>query len=148
MGRNDRLAVACKQLKIDQFLLTSPLGRVQWTPASLDLYSPVKKGLDNGEGMALEETIPGKACADVIESILGLVYLNCGYENATKVADELQISLPQVDDRKQALPKRNIAPKPLLLSAATAFTGHPRFERPDFVQEAFTHPTAMHPQTP
>ena len=148
MGCNDRLAAACKCLKIDQFLLTSPLGRGQWTPASLELYAPTTKGEDTGEGAALAEAIPCKAYADVLESILGLIYLNCGYKSATRVAEELQISLPQVDDRSKVLPNRQTEPKTRLLNAATAFTGHADFKRTDLVQEALTHPTAMHPETP
>lgn len=148
MGRNNRLAEACMRLKLDKFILASALGRGQWTPASLELYSPFEEGTDTGEGAVLKEKIPGKACADVIESILGLVYLNCGYESATLVADELQISLPQVDDKDKALPYRQIEPKAHLLSVASSFTGHFQFERADLAQEALTHPTAMHPETP
>jgi dsRNA-specific ribonuclease len=174
MGCNDRLSKACKRLKIDHFLLTAPLGRSQWCPATLELYSPTEKRSDTGEGPAVKETLPGKACAgellsigrmrellcafvkltcdsliiDVIESLLGLVYLNCGYENATLVADEMQISLIQMADRSKALPNRQLEPKIELVAVATTFTGHSSFKRKDLVQEAFTHPTAMHPETP
>lgn len=65
MGCNDRLAVACKSSKIDHFLLTSALGRGEWAPASLELYSPTTVGSDNGIGSALTGKISGKTRADV-----------------------------------------------------------------------------------
>ena len=147
MGCNDRLAITCKNLKIDHFLLTSPLGRRQWAPSSLELYTPTTAGSDTGDGYALKETIPQKTRADVIESLLGIVYLTSGYDEASAVADELQVTLAR--DRKANSPAdRRISVKPQMLAAATALTGHTDFKRHDLVQEAFTHPTAMHPEVP
>jgi dsRNA-specific ribonuclease len=39
-------------------------------------------------------------------------------------------------------------PKPSLLAAATAFTGHTTWLKHELVEEAFTHPTALHPVVP
>jgi len=46
-----------------QFLLTKPLGRGQWGPATLELYTPTIAGVDTGEGIAVEDKIPGKMYA-------------------------------------------------------------------------------------
>ncbi|CAB9506327.1 Dicer-like protein 1 [Seminavis robusta] len=150
MGCNDRLAIICKSFRIDSFLLTSPLGRGQWAPATLELYAADTPGNDNGLGVAVEDPITGKTCADVVESLLGLVYLSRGYEAAFAVADELLVTLPshRDDKGKLRLGQDRPKPKPQLIAAATAFTGHRHFTKYELVEEAFTHPTAMHPNVP
>ena len=146
MGCNDRLELACKNLKIDQFILTSPLGRGQWSPATLELYKPAVPGVDSGTGVTVKSAVPGKTCADVIESILGLLY-SVSYEEATSVAEELQITLPK-EEVPRVKPEPKIPPKAHLVNTATNFTGHTKFRRYDLIEEAFTHPTAVHPSTP
>lgn len=147
MGCNDRLATVCKGLKVDHFLLTSPLGRGQWVPSSLELYTPTTAGLDTGDGTAVNDIIPKKTRADVIEALLGIVYLTSGYDEASAVADELQVTLAR-DKHSDAPAASQIKANFTMLKAATTLTGHANFRRHDLVQEAFTHPTALHPETP
>lgn len=57
------------------------------------------------------------------------------------------MTLPREDEPRSKF-KREIPPKSNLLEAATSFTGQKVFKRCELVEEAFTHPTAMHPVTP
>jgi len=147
MGCNDRLAAVCQDLKIDQFVITAPLGRGQWAPSSLELYTPSTAGLDDGEGAVEMESVSQKTFADVIESLLGLVYLTSGYDKATLAADELQVTLARNKELNAPM-ERQLSVSPGKLAAARALTGHKNFHRQDLVQEAFTHPTAVNPATP
>jgi len=80
----------------------------------------------------------------VLESILGLIYINCGYDEACAVADELEITLAR-DKESSTRIEQDTLPNEELLVAAAAFTGYTNFVRHDLVEEAFTHPTAIHP---
>lgn len=152
MGKNRRLRLVCEQKKIHHFLLTQPLGRGSggWTPSSLELYEPSTVGSDTGVGEAFKEAIPDKTRADVIESILGLVYLSFSYKEATAVADELQVTLARDKNPPWGGSQGDYRAlvRPHMLAAATALTGYTGFKRHEWVQEAFTHPTAMHPEVP
>ena len=147
-----RLCLVCEQKKIHHFLLTQPLGRGPggWTPSSLELYVPSTIGSDTGVGEAVKEAIPDKTRADVVESLLGLVYLSFNYEEASAVADELQVTLARDRNAIGGVSQgdHRTSVRTHMLAAATALTGHTGFKRHEWVQEAFTHPTAMHPEVP
>jgi dsRNA-specific ribonuclease len=150
MGCNERLATVCKGLRISDFVLTSPLGRGRWAPLALELCAPANEGEDAGIAEERHLVVPWKTFADVVESILGLVYVNCGFEEACAVADELQLSFPIDRTRSPGLQNNQIRPKPKpnLIAAASAFTGHMKWLKHELVEEAFTHPTALHPVVP
>jgi dsRNA-specific ribonuclease len=142
MGCNDRLEKTCKQLHFDAFVLTTPLARGQWIPSQLELFKP---GECEIKGVTSRNPSAGKVYADVMESLLGLIFLNYGYDMALEVADELRLTLPwHIKSDKSSQFK--IAPKPKLLAAAARYTGHASFSRPELVEEAFTHSSALHPE--
>lgn len=121
--------------------MTVPLARGQWIPSQLELYRP---GIAQAKGVTCENPKVGKVYADVMESLLGLIFLHFGYETVLEVAGELHLTLPwRVADVTNPY---QIKPKPKLLSEATRCTGHANFSRPELVEEAFTHSSAMHPE--
>ena len=153
MGNNVRLCLVCEQKKLHHYILTEPLGRGPggWAPSSLELYEPSTRGSDNGVGKARrQESANKKTRADLVESILGLVYLSSNYEEACAVADELQLTLARDKKVKMAESegKHRVLEKPQMMAAAAALTGHTDFKRHEWVQEAFTHPTAVYPEVP
>ena len=64
-------------------------------------------GKDGSEIVSkIDEVQPGKkTSADIIESILGLVYLHKGYQASFDVATELGITLPCDDDYETHIPE-------------------------------------------
>ena len=96
--------------------------------------------------MKAEDPLGSKIYADIVESILGLVYLEFGYVVSLKVADELNVTLPWDGN---CVENSNDQDKNLqLLNAVRRCTGYHRFKQPEFVDEAFTHPIANHPSIP
>jgi dsRNA-specific ribonuclease len=137
MGSNARLTEVCKYFSIDRFILTASLSRGQWTPSSLEMSS---------SGKPKSTLPPEKVCADVIEALLGLVYRESGYKLALKVAGELDLTVPWSDDMKVE-DGRTEASNPAFAKVARDFTGYERFHRSILIEEAFTHPTTLHPET-
>jgi dsRNA-specific ribonuclease len=137
LGSNKELTEKCKYFSIDRFILTAPLSRGQWTPSSLEMASSGKP----------KSPLPSeKVCADVIEALLGLAYREKGYALALKVADELRLTVPWSDDIRVEGGRKE-ASNPKLAKVAIDFTGYERFHRSILVEEAFTHPTSLHPET-
>ena len=93
MGSNGNLTNACKKLNLDSFILTVSLSRGLWTPVSMTL-------LDGDKPVNLSIIADGKVCADVLESLIGLVYLEFDYADAMVCCDALQLTIPH---RTQAL---------------------------------------------
>ena len=75
-----------RHLQLYKFIMTEPLARGQWLPAGLNYVE--------GTELKMEDMMSSKMYADIIESVLGLVYLEYGYETSLKVADELKVTLP------------------------------------------------------
>lgn len=95
-----------------------------------------------------KSTLPSeKVCADVIEALLGLAYREGGFTLALKVADELLLTVPWSDDMKVE-GRGRLASNPKLEKVAKDFTGYETFHRSILVEEAFTHPTSLNPDTP
>lgn len=104
---------------------------------------------DNGDEVLsqYEDVQAGKkTSADLIESILGLVYLHKGFQAAFDVATELGITLPCDDEYDTFLPgyKR----KDDLMRFGEKFLGNITFKHPELLEEAFTHPSCLHEQVP
>lgn len=114
--------------------MSAPLARGRWIPSLMDFT----------EGSEVNTNILGtKIFADVLESILGLVYLEFGYTIAMKVADEIGVTLPTED--YNAPKEFEHEPKVALLDQVRLCTGYEGFkENPELVEEAFTHPSANH----
>jgi dsRNA-specific ribonuclease len=118
--------------------MTAALARGQWMPAGITF--------SDGTKLTHDEPLGGKVYADIIESILGLVYLEFNYETALMVADELQVTLPWDNDTEQKTD--HIMDNTHLLEAVRRCTGYDNFKQPELVEEAFTHPSALHPTVP
>lgn len=143
MCSNAYLHSMCKSTGCDQFIRTERLERGIWTPTSLELYS-------QSAGTITSDSQPAnKVCADVIEAILGFVYLDGGYSLARKVADELQITLSWSNDSQEnGRYEQDYSYLDNCLAAkAKSFTGYGSFRNPWLLEEAFTHPTALNTRT-
>ena len=143
MSNNQFLCEACKRTGIDRFILATPLARGTWIPVNLELHS-----LGSAEIGLPYDANPGmKVCADVIEAILGMVYLHFGYAAAMSVAEEVRVTLP-TDKMTGNQPKAEVKPCHLLLELVTKLTGKTTFNNPALVEEALTHPSAIYQNVP
>jgi len=145
MGSNERLMNAAKSAGLDRFILYKQLGRGQWIPIGLELHDVDADGKETLS--QFEEITPGrKVYADVIESLLGLVYVHRGFDAAFDVAKELGITLEREDGNDE--PIDNYEPKKHLLSVIQNFLGGVEINRPELIEEAATHPSCIHEDVP
>jgi dsRNA-specific ribonuclease len=91
-----------------------------------------------------------KVCADVIESLLGLIHIRLGYKTALSVGLEMGILLP---DGKGAHDEEFISVKRQYqglqcTETAKRLTGRAHFECPGLTEEALTHPSKVHEAVP
>jgi dsRNA-specific ribonuclease len=93
-----------------------------------------------GTDFRKEDEMGPKAYADIIESVLGLVFLECGFETSMKVADELRVTVPWSES--EHLPS-GFEESPGLSEAISNCTGYRKFRRKELIIEAFTHPSAL-----
>jgi endoribonuclease Dicer len=137
---NDRLEEACLMLSIDRFLFTSELARGQWTPRVMKLVFS-----ESTSSKSSSKAPRGKILADVIEAILGLVYMRCGgYPAAVRVADELGLTIewdPSISYTEAMNGSRS--PPASLEQTISQGTGYIAFRTPALLLEAFTHPTCL-----
>jgi dsRNA-specific ribonuclease len=116
--------------------MSSNLARGQWLPSCLDFKeeSIVPSTSENG----------GKLYADIIESLLGLVYLEFGYRTAMDVGDELKVTVASSDlPPEEPSGKANVDVH--LLETVRRATGYADFRRLRLLEEAFAHPSAGNP---
>lgn len=140
MGSNSRLTSACQRLAIDEFILVKSLQR-GWTPSPMELLS-------NKKGSTCKQKAEGKTCADVIEALLGITYLCKGYAVCLTVAEELQLTIPWIQDAaygsdeasRSCFHAQNLD---LVLEQVAGY----RFAKRSILLEAFTHPTSLDPET-
>ena len=144
MSSNERLIAACERRGLQRFILTSALSRGLWTPSPLRICSPSG---ENSSAAISTSTTPslGKVCADVIEAILGFVFLRGGYKLALKVADELTVTIPWKEEAEIFRPSSSVA-RPGLLSAVQSFTGYTHAQRSCIFEQALTHATSINPE--
>lgn len=159
MGSNDRLKDAALSTGLEQFILTKPLGRGQWVPPGIEAYlderdGPITEELLKKDANNIQMFIPShKVCADVIEAILGIVYLDFGYEASVKVAEELGISLPKNTENdepndKDKANKDHTAIHRELKNLATEFLDYGKFDNESLLLESLTHPSCIHEEVP
>ena len=161
-----------KHLRLDNFIIATPLARGRWLPGHLDYTE--------GTEVKRADPLRGKVFADVIESILGLAYMEFGWTVTLKVADELQVTgkkncearnhyvsfsslflSHEIDSPHPVVHQPNEVPwdeierernqtsvKPELLDAVRDCAGYENFNYPELAEEAFTHPSALHPSVP
>ncbi len=117
----------------------------KWIPIGMELHEVDDNG--NEVPCGYQDVKPGKkTSADVIESILGLVYLHKGFSAAFAIATELGITLPR--DSTYAPPTKHYKKKENLLSFVEQFLGGLTFKHPELVEEATTHPSCIHEEVP
>lgn len=91
-----------------------------------------------------------KVCADVVESLLGLVYIRCGKDDAMRVASELGISFTfgnaDADPENRTWSETSVDPS--LIKFATSFLGVRGFQSPQLLIEAITHQSCLHKPVP
>lgn len=122
--------------------MTSSISRGKWIPCPLKTTRPIVD----------EKKAKRKVLADVVESILGLIYLEFGYNLSEQVASELHVILPlregseaTVELNPSGKENRNIEK---LLEVVRMCTGHTVFTRPTLVEEAFTHSSVIDTTVP
>jgi dsRNA-specific ribonuclease len=145
LGSNETLAKAAKNTNIDKFIYAKQLGRVQWSPNCLELMTYEEDGTVKSL-RDCEIIIGKKTCADVVESLMGLIYMHFGYEAANDVAFELGISILKGERVDKSIPGY-VANKRLLTMAKSALNMN-TFKRPELIEEALTHPSCLHEQVP
>ena len=123
-------------------MMTS-LSRGKWIPSPLQKTETSQSKSGDGVGRM-------KILADVIESILGVVYLEFGYHISMKVGNELKVTFPWDEtDVSVACGEHGEIDNSLLLDVVKMCTGHNKaFNRPKLVDEAFTHPSAIDATVP
>lgn len=148
LGTNERLAAACKKLGVDRFVLTQALARGRWTPSPLERYATVSPSDFTASGSLddQEEERRGKIHADIVEALLGLVFVQGSYDKALRVADECGLTIPWDDAFPLPLSPSRIDDTETL-EAVQAFA-HYNFNHHAFALEALTHPTTINAPTP
>jgi ERCC4-related helicase/dsRNA-specific ribonuclease len=146
MSNNEYLAAACRRVGFQQYVLTTPLARGEWVPRQLESYS---RGVDSKLTRRAEAKAGMKVCADVIESILGLIFIHFGFEAATSVGLECGVLLPIGSGiNLEDFIRPYFVPRADAYDAARLATGRGQFNYPPLVEEAFTHPSAVHEAVP
>lgn len=138
VARNRRpLAQVCHNFGLERFILSSTLARGQWLPSCLDFQE--------GSIVPLKPENNGKLYADIVESILGLIYLEFGYEAAMEVGNELQLTVTSSESipDEPSDSKANVDIR--LLECVQRATGYSGFRRLELLEEAFSHPSASNP---
>ena len=146
MGSNDRLKNAAKSTGIDKFILTKPLGRGQWTPVSLDTCN--KDGSNDDESVHDLFAPSNKVCADVMESILGIVYWEFGYEASVEIAEELGLSLPYQIKNNRFSSNSSVSVRQEIIDLSKTFLNIKQFKQPELLMEALTHPSSIYEEVP
>jgi dsRNA-specific ribonuclease/superfamily II DNA or RNA helicase len=141
---NQYLADACRRIGFDKFVLTTKLARGEWVPCNLELYyrddeDRIVTGSDNQPST--------KVSSDFIESLLGLVHIRFGYEAAKSVGLECGVLLAQGASASGSSHSITGDPRHQLYSSAQNMTGR-SFHNPGLIEEAFTHPSAVHEEVP
>ena len=151
MGSNDRLRDAAKAAGIDAFILITPLSRSDWTPCGLRCCDAHGIG-SNQPAIVSNVDTPDqpkpsdKVCADVVEAILGLVYIKSGLEVAMEVACELGVSFAH-GDAEVRRKWSNVYVDKSLTSFANDFLGI-TFNNTQLVAESTTHQSCLHKPLP
>jgi dsRNA-specific ribonuclease len=143
MCSNSTLCEICNRIGLKKFIRTKSLQRGHWTPASLELSS-------QSSGTITLKPVSDKVCADVMEAILGFVFLRSGYATVCQVADEMEITLPHDIENIPFMGsfERNTGSfVDKLLSVCGSCSGYTNFKQQKLLAEAFTHATELSPET-
>lgn len=147
MGSNERLHDCAKITGISNFILLSPLSRGEWLPCGLCFMNAATGDKDASSPKPCSSL---KVCADVIESLIGLIYIQCGMRDAMEVACELGVSFSYGDanenESRSWSKLRTVDPS--LVKFASSFLGARRFQSPQLLVEATTHQSCLHKPVP
>lgn len=144
MGTNERLKQICAHLRLEDFIMTRPLSRGKWVPCPLQARQTANARIIDADVGRM------KMLADVIESMLGIIYLEFGYRVSMKVGNELRVTLPWDEtDKNVACGESGDIENMILLDVVEKCTGHAKtFDHPKLISEAFTHPSAIDASVP
>jgi dsRNA-specific ribonuclease len=143
MGCNERLQEAAKKNGIDRFILVTPLDRSLWLPPFLKSY--ILDTNDTDEKEIFERLKPSNNVqADVIEALLGLIYLHHSFDIATQTAEVLGLAFPK-QERQFRTNHRTSSSS--YVGYITNFLGS-QIENEVLLEEALTHPTVINTNVP
>ncbi len=123
--------------------MMTPLARGNWVPSPLQF-------VETSNSNVKSEDTQVKVLADVIESILGVIYLEFGYNVSMKVGNELHVTFRWDEaDTSVACGEEGYIDNSELVNIVQRCTGHSKaFSRPKLLSEAFTHPSAIDASVP
>jgi dsRNA-specific ribonuclease len=123
----------CGRFGFESFVMSAPLSRRKWMPSPLRQCS-----INSGQE---DSAIRMKTMADVVEALLGLIYIEFGYDASVEVCRELGLALDFDDLVNECWPADSNNRD--LQEIVKGFSGYERFRRPQVLEEAFTHPSAI-----
>lgn len=149
MGCNARLQELGRGCGIDNFILTRPLSRGEWAPTALMLKSD-EDGSDLAKDVNAKYRPSNRVIADVVEAILGLIYLHFGFDAAQDVAVSLAITLPlpRTDQLVDCEFVCSQSCSPRTARRVSSFLGIDTVLHPSLLIEATTHASCLHHETP
>jgi dsRNA-specific ribonuclease len=113
--------------------MTAPLSRRKWMPSPLR-----QRSVNSGQE---DSAMRKKTMADVVEALLGLIYIEFGYEASVDVCRELGLALDFEDIVGDSLTADSNNGD--LQEVVKSFSRYDGFRRPQLLEEAFTHPSAI-----
>jgi endoribonuclease Dicer len=147
MGSNDRLMQAAKSSGIDRYIIKQQLGRGIWKPTSFEVQQFPRNDKERASNTTNKSTVK-KNAADLIESLLGLIYLKVSFNAAYKVANEMGITLILSSEESNSIEGRTTNENKNLATFCQRFLNGYNFRQYDLLEEALTHPTCTHEQVP
>jgi len=147
LGSNSRLNNAAVSMSIDKFIMLVPLGRGMWLPSTLQSEIRVPGEETQQKINTANYNLSVKVCADVIEAIIGLIFIKFGFSDAIKVVEGLQVSL-ETDTKDIAPRNRDYRGSSKIREHAKLFLGRQTFNDESLLVEALTHPSCLHKDVP
>lgn len=144
MGSNERLCNCAKLTGIASFILLAPLSRSEWKPCGL---RHLKQAVIEDDDSFRLTTPSDKVCADVIESLIGIIFLHHGMNSSMSVACELGISF-NYGDADHTTSWSDFSVDSTLIDFAASFLGVEGFLSPQLLVEATTHQSCLHKPVP
>lgn len=143
MGSNARLMHVAKSLGIDRYIMQQQLGRGIWKPSSFVVQQLPRNDISKSTSISTVK----KNAADLIESLLGLIYLKVDFKAAYEIANEMGITLSSEEERNSIEDRTKDENKNLTTFCRRFLNGY-NFKQYDLLEEALTHPTCTHEQVP
>jgi len=135
MGCNERLQEVAEKYGIDRYIMVTPLDRSLWVPHGL---------MSNCKAFKPSNDVQ----ADVIEALLGVIYLHHNFDAATHTAETLGLAYPIKDVNVEINDHNSTSNASKSLEEfVTRFLGS-RVESNALLDEAFTHPTVINVSVP